>query len=526
MAVRRTSKIVRADGLAEVVAVVGANNMSMNSSPMMAMRNPVSGYGTSRDSLVYTEVNAPVLLQRGALDGLYMHWVCRRVVDHVADEITKSGWTVRMGLDSNARAVPGITQALRDLNAKAHANEAIKAARQYGGSSIIMYLNDGRTADQPVDWENLRSVEGLEPVDRWHLIPDIQPDTIRYSNPERYQLLIEDKSGLPLTYIHRDRVLRFEGLRLPFRMQQNHHGWGMSVLQPLLESVSRYGSGLGDLGQMLHDLDVFTHKIKGLAAMLAAGKEKQVVERLAVNDLSKSQYRGFAIDADKEEIDFQSRECSGLSQILDTLKADLLGATGFPATILFGQSPSGPGSTGRSEEREFTRTVETYREHIVEPPLMKLAYAIMKAKDGPTKGKVPDEWSIGFPSLFVLSEREAADLRARVAAADYRYWLMGAVTASEIAMSRYGGADWSSETTLDMSQREADGTLLDDKIEELLRTQGKADPAYAEMGRVNGPPGIRGLSATGERSDPTDNENGSLPIDGQQSIAESDPSAD
>ena len=521
----KNSQQVRADGLADVLASFGAQSAG-SSSPMMVFRNPVSGLGTSRDRLIYTQLNEAALLDREDCDALYMHWICRRVVDHVADEITRVGWTVQMGLDSNATEVPGIEAALRQLEADAVLNEAIKAARQYGGSAIVMYLDDGRDASEPVDWANLKAVTGLEAVDRWYLLPDIQPTTVRYSRPEHYDLNLLDQLNEGPVKIHRERVLRFEGRRLPFRLQQGNQGWGMSELQPLLEAVSRYTHALGDLQQMLGDLDVFTHKIKGLATMLAAGKEKQIKDRLAVNDLAKSQYRGFAIDADKEDIEFQSRSCSGLAEVLETLKADLVGATGFPATLLFGESPQGMGSTGRSEERDFSRTVESYRDAIVRTPLMQLAYALLASGDGPTGGKVPEDWMVTFPSLFVMNERELADLKARVAASDYRYWTMGVLSAGEIAMSRFAGAEYSLETTLDMSQRQADGSLEDDKIMELLRTQGKADPALQSINtEVNGPPGIRGLSKTGERSDPTDNEQGSLPINGQRSAATEDPSA-
>jgi phage-related protein (TIGR01555 family) len=480
---------------------------------------------------MYSQLSYPELLSREELDALYMHWVCRRVVDHVADEITRVGWMVQMGLNTNAQAVPGVDRYLRELGAEPAFNEAIKAGRQYGGSTIVVYVNDGRPADQPIDWENIRGISGLEPVDRWYIKPDIQVDTVNYSNPERYDLNLMDQLNPGPRKIHKDRVLRIEGRRLPFRLRQHNSGWGMSEIQPILESLARYTGSMGDVHQMLGDLDLFTHKIKGLASMLAAGKEKQVKDRLAVNDLSRSQYRGFAIDADKEEIEFNSRNCSGLAEVLESLKADLVGATGFPATLLFGDSPKGIGSTGRSEERDFSRTVETYRDTVVRPPLMKLAYMAMKSKSGPTAGKVPEEWMVNFPSLFVMNEREVADLRARNAATDYRYWIMGAVSSAEIAMSRFAGAEYSGETTLDMAQREEDGSLKEEKIKLLLRTQGKMDPEeqlemqekIASMKQPDGPPGIRGLSKTGERSDPTDNEKGSLNINGEKTVSSEDP---
>lgn len=533
MAQSTNSLQVRADGLAEVLATFGGAGQG-SSSPMTVFRNPVSGQGTARDRLMYSQLSYPILLDRDELDALYMHWVCRRVVDYVADEITRVGWMVQMGLSANARAVPGVDRYMREIDAKYVFNEAIKAARQYGGSSIIVYVNDGRRAEDPVDWESIKDITGLEAVDRWYLRPYIQPTTVDYSRPERYELISYDQANPGPTLIHSDRVLRIDGRRLPTRLRRQNLGWGLSELQPILESLARYTGSVGDVHQMLADLDLFTHKIKGLASMLAAGKEKQVKDRLAVNDLSRSQYRGFAIDADKEEIEFNSRNCSGLAEVLESLKNDLVGATGFPATLLFGESPKGMGSTGRGEERDFSRTVTTYRDIAVLPALTKLAKLCMMAKQGPTNGRLPKEWMVSFPSMFVMSEREIADLRARNAATDYRYWVMGAVTASEIAMSRFAGAEYSGETTLDMAQREEDGTITEDKIKEMLRIQGKMDPEdqmemqtkLAAMKQPDGPPGIRGLSKTGERSDPTDNENGSLPIDGNKSVSSQDPGED
>ena len=525
----KNSLQVRADGLADVLATIGGNG-SQSSSPMTVFRNPVSGQGTARDRLMYSQLSYPELLTRDELDSLYMHWICRRVVDYVADEITRAGWMVQLGADSNAQAVPGVDRYLRNLEAEMAFNEAIKAGRQYGGAAVVVYVNDGRRAEDPIDWNNIRSITGLEPVDRWYLKPDIQVDTVNYSRPQRYELIQHDQLNPGPIKIHSDRILRIEGRRLPFRLRQHNNGWGLSEIQPILEALARYSGSMGDVHQMLADLDLFTHKIKGLATMLASGKEKQVRDRLAVNDLSRSQYRGFAIDADKEEIEFNSRNCSGLAEVLTSLKEELVGATGFPATLLFGESPKGIGSTGRGEERDFSRTVDTYRDTVVRRPLMKLAYMAMKAKDCDTNGIVPEEWTVNFPSLFLMNEREIADLRARNAATDYRYWLMGAVTSSEIAMSRFAGAEYSGETTIDMAQREEDGTLKEDKLKLLLRTQGKMDPVeqmelqedQTELKQPDGPPGIRGLSKTGERSDPTDNENGSLPIDGSKSISSED----
>jgi uncharacterized protein len=522
----------RSDGLANVLAEITPSGAS--SSPLMVFRNPVTGQGTSRDRMMYQQLSSPAMLQREELDALYMHWICRTVVDHIPDEITRAGWMIQMGMDSSAKEIPGIDTALRELEVEAHFNEALKSARQNGGSTILLYVNDGRSPDQPIDWENIEELEGLEPLDRWYMLPVYDPGIVRYSDPTHYELhMVYGQDSYP-TKVHKDRVLRLNGKRLPFKLQQRNQGWGMSEMQPILEAVARYTGSLGDIGQMLADLDLFTHKIKGLATMLAAGKEDQVRQRLAVNDMSRSSYRGFAIDADKEDIEWNSRSCSGLSSIVDVIKADLIGATGFPSTLLFGESPQGIGATGRSEERDFSRKIETYRDLVVRKPLTRVVEIILRSKRGPTKGRLPKDWMVNFPTLFVMNEREIADLRARVAAVDWRYWQMGAVTSGEVSISRYGGPEYSIETTLDMSLREPDGSLKEEKVKELLRIQGKMDPdeqleqqVQANQDQQNAKAkGIRNPTATGERSDPTNNEEGTMKQEGQKSISSGDPGGD
>jgi hypothetical protein len=158
------SSVVRADGLANVLSSFSASQQV--SSPWGTFSNPVSGHGTSRDRFTYTKITQAPLLSEPECNALYNNWICRKVVDYVADEITRTGFTVVMGQGSTAEEIPGIQKAFNELDVSFELGEAIKSARQYGGGSIIMYLNDGRKAEDPVDWDNLTYISGLQGVDR------------------------------------------------------------------------------------------------------------------------------------------------------------------------------------------------------------------------------------------------------------------------------------------------------------------------------------------------------------------------
>ena len=463
------------------------------------LQNVFTGMGTSRDKTTKTKVDAIAFMPKEDLEGLYVHWLMRRVVDLVADEATREGFEILFGGEGvNAQTLSGVEQAIEDLEILHNFNHAAKTSRLYGGSAIVLYIDDGRRADQPVDVNGIRAVEGMEVLDRHQIAPVIDEESLYdYSKPTHYQIISGDLIQQPnLIRIHKDRILRFDGIWLPYRVRQKNYGWGMSVLQSVYESFKHYYTGTSSMATLLTEFDVFVHKVRGLSSMLAAGKETQVKNRLELNDMSKSIYRGYAIDAEKEELSFVGRQFGGVSEILEKLRIDVIAASGIPHTLLFGQSPSGLGATGRSEERDFAKTCHHYQEQNFRKPLMKLMRYVMASRTGPIEGEQPDNWRIGFKPLFEMNERELADVRARVAAVDARYIQVGVLTPQEVADSRFGKSEYSIETTIDPS------------IEREL-------PQKAQEGDV--PPGGR---------DPLDQANGSLPIEGTRNATDSQEVAD
>jgi phage-related protein (TIGR01555 family) len=468
------------------------------------LQNVLIGMGTGRDKAQYTKTTATVFLAQEELENLYGEWLPRRIVDIYADQATRKGFKVLFGGDGvRAEEVQGIEQAIEDLYILEHLNLAAKNSRLYGGACLLLFIDDGRPAYMPVDKRNIRRIEEIECLDRWQIAPVINEENLYdYSKATYYQIISGDLINEPtLTYIHKDRILRFDGDWLPYRVRQRNYGWGMSSLQTVYDSFRHYWTGLNSAATLLTEFDIFVHKVRGLAAMLAAGKESSIRDRLQVNDMSKSIYRGYAIDAEKEELEFISRNFGGIGEILEKLRVDIIGASKIPHTVLFGESPSGLGSTGRSEERDFAKTLADYQSVHFKRPMKKLMEYIMLSKEGPTKGEMPDSWRIAFNPLFELNEREMADVRARVAAVDGRYIQLGVLTPKEVADARYGGSEWSMELTLDPSVERAN--------EMPTQEMGGATP---DRGGFAVPPGGR---------DPMNEENGTLPMDGSREVEDS-----
>ena len=457
------------------------------------LQNVLIGMGTGRDKSQYTKTTATVFLPQEELENLYGEWLPRRIVDIYADQATRKGFKVLFGGEGvRAEEVQGIEQVIEDLLILENLNLVAKNSRLYGGACLLLFIDDGRPAYMPVDKRNIRRIEDIECLDRWQIAPVINEENLYdYSKATYYQIISGDLISQPqLSYIHKDRILRFDGDWLPYRVRQRNYGWGMSSLQTVYDSFKHYWTGLNSAATLLTEFDIFVHKVRGLAAMLAAGKESSIRDRLQVNDMSKSIYRGYAIDAEKEELEFISRNFGGIGEILEKLRVDIIGASKIPHTVLFGESPGGLGSTGRSEERDFAKTLADYQSVHFKRPVKQLMELIMLSKEGPTKGELPESWRISFNPLFELNEREMADVRARVAAVDGRYIQLGVLSPKEVADARYGGSEWSMELTLDPSV-----------VREL--------PQAAGSGKMAVPPGGR---------DPMNEENGTLPMDGSREV--------
>jgi len=466
------------------------------------LQNVLIGMGTGRDKAQYTKTTATVFLAQEELENLYGEWLPRRIVDIYADQATRKGFKVLFGGDGvRAEEVQGIEQTIEDLYILEHLNLAAKNSRLYGGACLLLFIDDGRPAYMPVDKRNIRRIEEIECLDRWQIAPVINEENLYdYSKATYYQIISGDLINEPtLSYIHKDRILRFDGDWLPYRVRQRNYGWGMSSLQTVYDSFRHYWTGLNSAATLLTEFDIFVHKVRGLAAMLAAGKESSIRDRLQVNDMSKSIYRGYAIDAEKEELEFISRNFGGIGEILEKLRVDIIGASKIPHTVLFGESPSGLGSTGRSEERDFAKMLSDYQSVHFKRPMKKLLEYIMLSKEGPTKGEMPDSWRIAFNPLFELNEREMADVRARVAAVDGRYIQLGVLTPKEVADARYGGSEWSMELTLDPDV---------ERSNEMPVPEGGGSTQDGG-GKMAVPPGGR---------DPMNEENGTLPMDGSREV--------
>lgn len=420
-----------------------------------ALVNVLSGMGVaSKDKAVSTGIGAVTFLSHPELEALYSHGVPRRYVDAISDEILRHRTTITLGGDDpNASdVITAFEEYLKDLGFHTALAEVIKLQRLYGGAGLVLLIDDGLPPEEPVDIRRIRAIRGCIPLSRWELLPE-DFNITDWSKPSHYRIttsqkLTDAQEGPYVNVrVHHTRVARFDGLYLPWRVRARNTGWGQSVLQLIWNAYKRYESALSGLETMATDADVFIHKIPGLFQRIASGNESDLRKRLEANNLSRSVYGGMVVDVE-EDLQFLNRTLGNLASATDPFVKDLQAATGWPASILMGDSPGGLGKEGRFEERVWASLVEQWQEVYCRTPITEVFEYIFASREGPTRGSSPASWAVHFPSIFTKTDEEKSALRLQMAQVDAQYINLGVLQAIEVRDSRFGGTEYSIETNL------------------------------------------------------------------------------
>jgi phage-related protein (TIGR01555 family) len=365
-----------------------------------ALVNVLTGMGTTaRDKTVSTAVSARSLLTEAEVEALYLVGIPRRFVDSISDEILRHRVTITLGGDDPGGndLISRLEEFLKLTQFHQAFSEVVKLQRLYGGAGLVLLIDDGQPAEAPVDVARIRAIRGYVPLSRYQLIPEDFSIT-DYSKPTHYRIttsqrLTPDQTSTYVNVpIHSSRVARFDGLYLPWNLRTRNTGWGMSVIQLLWDAFKRYESALSGLESMTNDSDLFVHKIPGLFQRIASGNENDLRKRLEANSLSRSVYGGVVVDTE-EELQFLNRALSNISSATDPFVKDLQAATGWPSTILMGESPGGLGKEGRYEERVWSSLVEQWQEVYCRTAITEIFTYILASREGPTRGKVPPSWA-------------------------------------------------------------------------------------------------------------------------------------
>jgi uncharacterized protein len=375
------------------------------------------GIGTDNQSSASTYGFNPISRNRGLLEWMYRgSWICGKVVDCPADDMTRAGIEMTGGLDPD-----DINQLHNDLNEKAvwsGINSTAKWGRLYGGAIGVMLI-DGQKPETPLRPDKVErgSFKGLLVLDRWmvqpnysELITTLGPDL---GKPKFYETVVEG-FAIPRMKIHYSRCLRIDGVELPFWQRITENLYGMSVLERLYDRLVAFDSTTQGAAQLVYKAHLRTLKVKGLRNIVAAGG-KALEGLVAATDFMRrfQSNEGISLIDGEDEFETHQYAFSGLDQVLLAFGQQLSGAADIPLVRLFGQSPAGLNATGDSDIRNYYDGIKQQQELHLRRPLTSLITVAATSKGI----KLPKGWGFNFNPLWQMTDKEKAEIADRVSTA-------------------------------------------------------------------------------------------------------------
>ena len=377
--------------------------------------NMLNKYGTSQDNSEAYDYKPEEFANDMELTRLYEgNGLFTKIIDRPAEESIKHGFDIDYGDEAITEYVE---DKMDDLELEDRFATAEKWARLYGGSIIVMLVDDGRGLEEPLDWDNVRSIEELRVFERSIVQPDY---TSLYSNnagkvmekhrkrpfdqPEYYAVF----SLYGYFTVHYTRCLVFRNGRLPEHTTNAlYRYWGIpeyvKIKRALRETITAHSDGVKLLERSVQAI----YKMKGLANLLATEDgEDQAIRRMQVIDMARGILNSLAIDSEGEDYDFKTLPMAGVKDILDSTCNMLSAVTDIPQTILFGRSPAGENSTGDSDFENYYNMVEKIQKMNMKSNGRTVIDLILKeGKESGQIEKIPN-YKTKFAPLWSMSETE------------------------------------------------------------------------------------------------------------------------
>jgi len=412
-------------------------------------------------------------LTKGQLEQIYRNWLGRKICDAFPNEATRQTFDIKISykekvdVEKQVEIIRAMEKKLMDLQVLRKVQEALSLANLYGGSAIIIVADDNTSYYEPINSKKLKSIQSIEVLDCHQIRPFVQGYLPDPYHPEKYQLIPSDINRRITSkmqqdigrewLIDADRVIRFDGVRLPPDLMRTNNYWGDSIFISVYEEILDYLRVYRKASDFISNPNPFVHQVDGLREIIATKGKDKVKEYLKSIYEARGMLGGYVIDKN-DTFTFTNRTFAELANLLDRYGNKLVAATNIPYSILFGKGAEGlaAAGTGETERHIFYQNVMQYQEIVIRPALEKLVTLLFLAKDSPTQGYLPDDWHIAFKPLEKPSLKEELASKQIQATIDSTYMQMQVITPQEVRSSRFGNAEFSYDTILEDKELNAD----------------------------------------------------------------------
>jgi phage-related protein (TIGR01555 family) len=367
------------------------------------------GLGTSNQASQYSYGFDFISRNRIQMEAMYRSsWVVGQAVDVVAEDMTRAG--IEIGSDLPPDDKDKLNAAIEDMALWDRICDTIKWGRLYGGALAVMLI-DGQNPSTPLNPKSIGQdqFKGLLVLDRWMVQPTLE-DLVTELGPDlgmpKYYDVVADSMALKNQRIHYSRVLRIDGVDLPYWQKIAENLWGQSVIERLIDRLVAFDSTTIGAAQLVYKAHLRTLKVDKLREVIAMGgpalealiKNVDMIRRFQSNE-------GMTLVDAADDMQTDTYQFSGLDSVLMQFGQQLSGALQIPLVRLFGQSPAGLNSSGESDLRTYYDNVNQQQERRLRRPVTRLMDVLGRSVLG---RPLPEGFAYAFRSLWQLSDTEKA----------------------------------------------------------------------------------------------------------------------
>ena len=328
--------------------------------------NARSGMGGAADKSRATQFQTSVLQNRYFLNNIYAEsWAAAKFIDIPVDDMFIR--PKRYIGDENDEQIDELERIRVDLRIDNQVANAMKAARLYGTSFLVMVFGNGRDTHTPLDMERIGEsypLRALHVFDRFcveaeeptRIIDITDPD---FGKAEIYQVYPKDSAGEIFRWrVHKSRMIRFDG-RQPLTTfgwtGYYEREWGLSELQHALEEILHDSSAAQAVSHLLQESSISVFNVAGVRNAIVGDTADDEVSPQgyaeAINR-DKSIFRSVFLDTE-DSYTRTSVNLSGVVDIMNKFAERMAAMADIPQTRFNGTPPSGFSATGEHDMMNY-----------------------------------------------------------------------------------------------------------------------------------------------------------------------------
>lgn len=386
-------------------------------------------------------------------------WIVRTIVDAVAEDMTRE--QIDIESDMAPDQIDKLVSFMNRNQVWDRLQECIKWSRLYGGCLAVIMI-DGQKPETPLDVDrvDVGQFKGLMVMDRWMVWPHLD-DPVKelgkdYGLPRFYEV-VSDARVIPHMKIHYTRVIRMDGVNLPYWQRMAENYWGLSVLEPLWDRLLAFDSTTQGAAQLVYRAHLRTLKIEKLRELIAFGGPAYdaIIQQLRQIRLYQAN-EGLTLLDSTDEFETHAYNFGGLSDVLIQFAQQLSGAAQIPLVRLFGQSPAGLNATGDADIRNYYDAINSRQETMLRQPVQMLLELCSRSLFGEP---LPAGFNFSFAPLWQMSDTEkgtvAGDITTAVVNAQQAGIVSNAAALKELRQSSKITSVWSNITDEDIADADA-----------------------------------------------------------------------